>query len=182
MLKRLMRFVPTVLLIMVLLTVLMNLVMLMMGWMGFWTNITDSMPVGVYKETEEKITKNSYVLLCKEDSFLQRAKSEGECEDGHKPLLKSVVAEVGDVVTVSDGGIFVNYRKLRNSERLKNIRIQARNIVDYTLQDDEFLVMGRSPYSWDSRYFGIVRGNEFISQVVPVFLFYSKYEDFQFDD
>lgn len=182
MLKRLMRFVPTVLLIMVLLTVLMNLVMLMMGWMGYWTNITDSMPVGVYKETEEKITKNSYVLLCKEDSFLQRAKSEGECEDGHKPLLKSVVAEVGDVVTISDEGIFVNYRKLKNSERLKNIRIQAKNIVDYTLQDDEFLVMGRSPFSWDSRYFGIVRGNEFISQVVPVFLFYSKYEDLHFDD
>lgn len=182
MLKRVMRFVPTVLLIMVLLTVLMNLVMLMMGWMGYWTNITDSMPVGVYKETEEKITKNSYVLLCKEDSFLQRAKSEGECKDGHKPLLKSVVAKVGDVVTISDEGIFVNYRKLRNSERLKNIRIQAKNIVDYTLQEDEFLVMGRSPYSWDSRYFGIVRGNEFISQVVPVFLFYSKYEDLHFDD
>ena len=179
MLKRVMRFVPTVLLIMVL---LMNLVMLMMGWMGYWTNITDSMPVGVYKETREKITKNSYVLLCKEDSFLQRAKSEGECEDGHKPLLKSVVAEVGDVVTISDEGIFVNYRKLRTSERLKNIRIQARNIVDYTLQDDEFLVMGRSPYSWDSRYFGIVRGSEFISQVVPVFLFYSRYEDLSFDD
>ena len=67
-------------------------------------------------ETREKITKNSYVLLCKEDSFLQRAKSEGECEDGHKPLLKSVVAEVGDVVTISDEGIFVNYRKLKNSE------------------------------------------------------------------
>ena len=182
MLKRLMRFVPTVLLIMVLLTVLMNLVMLMIGWMGYWTNITDSMPVGVYKETEEKITKNSYVLLCKEDSFLQRAKSEGECDDGHKPLLKSVVAVGGDVVTVSDGGVFVNYRKLKNSERLKNIRVQAKNIVDYTLQNDEFLVMGRSPFSWDSRYFGIVRGNEFISQVVPVFLFYSKYEDFQFDD
>ena len=62
MLKRLVRFVPTVLLIMVLLTVLMNLVMLMMGWLGYWTNITDSMPVGVYKETEEKITRGNFLL------------------------------------------------------------------------------------------------------------------------
>ena len=182
MIKRAMRFVPTVLLIMVLLTVLMDLGLLMMEWMGYWTNFTDSMPVGLYKETGKKITKNSYVLLCKEDSFLQRAKSEGECEDGHKPLLKSVVAEDGDVVTISDEGIFVNYKKLRNSERLKNIRIQTKNITDYKLLGNEFLVMGRSPYSWDSRYFGIVRGKEFITKVDPILVFYSRYEDLSFDE
>lgn len=54
MLKRAMRFVPTVLLIMVLLTVLMDLGLLMMEWMGYWTNFTDSMPVGLYKETGKK--------------------------------------------------------------------------------------------------------------------------------
>lgn len=186
MLKRklvaLLRFVPKLLAFVAVITLIFDITCLVLGNMGYWVNITNSMPVGVYREESGDIEKDNYVLLCKDDYELKRAKNDDYlCKDGHQPLLKKVVAVKDDVVTVSNEGVYVNYTKLENSERIVNSWLNEKNLLDYTLKDKEFLVMGRSPYSWDSRYFGIVRRDEFISKVVPVFLVFSKYEDLHFN-
>lgn len=186
MLKRkfvaLLRFVPKLLAVVAGITLIFDIACLILGNMGYWVNVTNSMPVGVYREESGDIKKDNYVLLCKDDYELNRAKNDDYlCKDGHMPLLKRVVAVKNDVVTVSNEGVYVNYTKLENSERIVNSWLNEKNLLDYTLKDKEFLVMGRSPYSWDSRYFGIVRRDEFISKVVPVFLVFSKYEDLHFN-
>ena len=186
MLKRkfvaLLRFVPKLLAVVAGITLIFDIACLILGNMGYWVNVTNSMPVGVYREESGDIKKENYVLLCKDDYELNRAKNDDYlCKDGHQPLLKRVVAVKNDVVTVSNEGVYVNYTKLQNSERIVNSWLNEKNLLDYTLKDKEFLVMGISPYSWDSRYFGIVRRDEFVSKVVPVFLVFSKYEDLHFN-
>lgn len=164
--------------------VLLDLMIVSLGWCGYWVNATNSMPVGLYKEDSGNIEKKSYVLLCKDDYQLSRKKSDDYfCKDGHQPILKTVVAARNDVVSISDKGVYVNSLKLRNSERLANSMLikNGSQLTDYRLKENEFLVMGRSPYSWDSRYFGIVKRDEVVSKVVPVFVFFTQYEDFDFN-
>lgn len=157
----------------VVLLISINICILIMGYRGYWINITNSMPIGIYKEIESmKIPKYSYVLICKEDESIKRTRNAiYYCDDGHQPLLKIVVATEGDLVTINDEGIFVNRKKIRHTERLQKFRNVSFNIHDYKLRNNEYLVTGNSPYSWDSRYFGIVSGNDFLSPVVPVYLF-----------
>jgi conjugative transfer signal peptidase TraF len=97
----------------------------------------------------------------------------GSCENGMQPLLKTVAAIPGDIVTVGNDGIAVNCKPIDNTGR---IRFDHDGIPIPMIDEGVFLVeRGRvwliSNYhkrSYDSRYFGAVSVNDIVGMAVPV--------------
>jgi conjugative transfer signal peptidase TraF len=86
--------------------------------LGVRINTTDSLPKGLYLITGE--AKAPLVEFCPEGVFstLSRVRGyrpTGACPDGGAPLLKPVIANVGDTVELSGVGIRVNGRLLPNT-------------------------------------------------------------------
>jgi conjugative transfer signal peptidase TraF len=85
--------------------------------MGLRINLTDSIPVGLYriKAIEDvKNIKQTYVIFCPDDKpVFQQARDRGYIDYGLCPgsygyLMKKVVATQGDKIAVTAAGVFVN--------------------------------------------------------------------------
>jgi conjugative transfer signal peptidase TraF len=88
----------------------------------------------------------------------------GNCKNGHMALLKTVMAGPGDFVQISASGVLVNHKLLPNSKGInvyKSIKLKPLPIgLSRILKNDEYWLYGHGKTSYDSRYFGIVNGNE----------------------
>ena len=88
------------------------------------------------------------------------------------PLLKRVVAVEGDWVSVSSSGVIINEQLLPNSAPLLRDKegraLPVMNMDHYRLGTDQAFLMGVTPSSWDSRYFGPVVFSLCSGSFVPV--------------
>ncbi|TIG73808.1 conjugative transfer signal peptidase TraF, partial [Legionella pneumophila] len=82
--------------------------------MGFRINLTESIPIGLYRITSEAPIKNAYVIFCPDDrESFRLAKGRGYIDhglfcDGYGYLMKKVVAVSGDILSVTNEGVFAN--------------------------------------------------------------------------
>jgi conjugative transfer signal peptidase TraF len=135
-------------------------------------NRTHSLPVGLYYWSDVPIKIGSIVLFKPDQSTLEQLGIERGYEARELPLLKRVVALAGDVVSVSSSGVSINGQLLANSAPLFHDeagRTLAMAPLDhFSLGTDQAFLMGVTPTSWDSRYFGPVSLSRCSGSFVPV--------------
>jgi conjugative transfer signal peptidase TraF len=130
--------------------------------LGIRGNLSPSLPFGLYVADASVAT--DLVEFCPPEPFgsianARRYRQAGSCGDGGSPLLKPVVASVGDAVTMSPEGIRVNGRLLPNSAPL-NRDTAGRPLTSwppgtYAVKAGTLWVLSSyHPRSFDSRYFG----------------------------
>ena len=150
------------------------------SWLRYRINLTDSLPRGLYQETDEAIRRGSYVAECLPPALATFAVrrgwlGKGSCTDGTAPILKQVVAVAGDVVEVADKYVAVNDVLVLQTVTLK-LDSQGRWIPaiargSYTLKDGEvFLLATNIPNSWDSGYTGPASIHDIITTARPVWV------------
>lgn len=136
----------------------------------FWTkthiriNYTDSMLKGIYYVTDKEPSNNDIVLVCLPDSIAKFGLSRnylrrGVCQNGSRPILKRVIASVGDLVEAQEHGIRVNGVDI-NASKILTQDTQHRPLISvlgktFLLEENEIWLFGEnSNNSWDSRYYG----------------------------
>lgn len=150
---------------------------------GLSFNVTDSVPLGIYRVTDS--STGTYVLFCLDGEAARVADDRGyrprsigniACPDGYAPLGKPIVARTGDVVTVNSHGIAVNGSLLRNSVA-KKIDGKGRAMPSIPFgtyhvgPDSIWVVSTYNPMSYDSRYFGPIPLSRIINYERPVWTF-----------
>jgi conjugative transfer signal peptidase TraF len=136
-------------------------------------NRTHSLPVGLYYWSDVPIKKGSIVLFKSDQSTpLEQLGIERGYEARALPLLKRVVALEGDLVSVSSSGVSINGQLLPNSAPLSHDEagrtLAMAQLDQYRLGADQAFLMGVTPTSWDSRYFGSVPLSRCSGSFVPV--------------
>ena len=140
-------------------------------WVGAGLHVTlsGSLPSGIYRETGEAPRRGSILLLCPPEGRASRLAlrrgyfSEGHCRAGSKPVGKPAVALPGDTVALTEKGIFVNGKRLAQSRPFPTDSEGHRVAPMYgrwvLSENTYYLFSDYLPrYSYDSRYFGPVRG------------------------
>lgn len=86
-------------------------------------------------------------------------------------LVKYLRAVPGDTVKISKDGIFINGKKVADADFPLAKRLGHKASYFYgqrVLGKDQYWVMGSSPLSFDSRYWGPVHYDQFVSRVHPL--------------
>jgi conjugative transfer signal peptidase TraF len=91
------------------------------GFLGLRINTSPSLPIGLYVVTTDGSA--NLIEFCPAEPFAELSlirgyRDAGSCRDGGAPLLKPVVANVGDIVELSGRGISVNGLLLPNTAPL----------------------------------------------------------------
>lgn len=146
--------------------------------LNLWINVSASIPYGIYKRVDKFPQKNDYILFCLEDelaklSVERRYTTTGNCSFQSAPIGKKVVAAQGDLVKISKEGIEVN-GMLLSKTRPSTYDLLERKMPEYKmnryLDNGEYIVASTKENSYDSRYFGIVRGEQIkgvIETIIP---------------
>ena len=134
---------------------------------GLRINTTPSMPRGVWTIVSARTApkRGDIVAVClPHGAALRQAMhrgyiAAGPCPDEAEPLVKPVAAVGGDLVTVSANGISVNGAPVANTAALAwdeaGRVLHPMPAGSYRVTPDEvWLLSGRDPRSFDSRYFG----------------------------
>jgi len=113
-----------------------------------------------YEKRVNEYRKGDYVFLCIQDeTILAQIKPYligGDC-GGSVGMLKKVVGVNGDVATFSKNGIFINGRKVKNTEPIDNKHLLYKlNAYESTiiLSRKHVVLVGETHDSLDSRYYG----------------------------
>ena len=157
---------------------LVESVFLVPGGRGYRIPLTDSVPFGLYKVTDEPVSRGLFVAEClpldmatfaTERGYLQ----EGSCPGKVMPLLKEVVAVEGDEVDLTWAYVAVNGHVIFSSETRiidsKGRAVPAFRRGKFRLKPGEFLSLGlNSERSWDGRYMGPTKVADVIATLKPV--------------
>ena len=132
------------------------------GSLGLRINTSPSLPVGLYVKTSD--TSSRLIEFCPPEPYARFAilrgyREVGNCPDGAAPLLKPVIAEAGDMVEVSQGGLIVNGREIPNTAAVptdtKGRPLNSWPFGRYPVRAGTLWVASSyHPRSFDSRYFG----------------------------
>jgi conjugative transfer signal peptidase TraF len=131
------------------------------GRLGIRWNVSPSLPMGIYIESVEP---SNLVEFCPAEPAASFAaargyRDAGGCRDGATPLMKPVIARVGDTVDFSAQGVAVNRRLLPNTAP-RGADTQGRPLQHfpfgrYVVEPGTVWVASTyNPRSFDSRYFG----------------------------
>lgn len=153
--------------------------------MGFCLNETTSVPKGLWQATQAPLTHGQIVSFCPPDNALfQLFKKRGyaperdDCPGRYTRFLKPIAALPGDTVEVSEVGIRVNGKLLRNSKPLKQDAL-GRPFPIYPLGTYKvaphtvWLVSHYVPNSVDARYFGPLPMSAIQSPMKPIWTEYA---------
>jgi conjugative transfer signal peptidase TraF len=146
---------------------------------GIRLNTTPSIPVGIYRLTDEPIVIGAYVLFCPPPApVFEMAKVRGYlgagfCPGGYGHLMKKILAVQDDVVSIGTDGVQVNGQLLPLSTPIK-LDGSGRTLPNYdaswVLGSAEVLVMSDSnPGSFDGRYFGPIQRSQIEGVIRPVY-------------
>ena len=146
---------------------------------GVRLNTTPSIPVGVYRLTNEPLVKGVYVLFCPPPAAVfDMAKARGYlgagyCPGGYGQLMKKILAVQDDVVSIGTDGVQVNGQLLPLSAPIKTDG-GGRLLPDYkasrVLDSAEVLLMSDSNIgSFDGRYFGPIQRSQIQGVIRPIF-------------
>ena len=145
------------------------------GFVGLRFNSSPSLPVGLYITTADEHA--NLVEFCPAEPFASLAiargyRDPGACRDGAAPLLKPVVASVGDMVELSARGISVNGVLLPNTAPLSN-DTKGRPLAAWRFgrfsvaPGTVWVASSHHPRSFDSRYFGPISTAAIRDRVKP---------------
>lgn len=151
--------------------------------MGYCIVYTHSIPDGIWQKTQAPLRHGQIVSFCPPNTpvfrlFKERGYArEGNCPGNYRQFLKPIAALPGDTVEVSEAGVRVNGRLLRNSKQLKQDSV-GRPMPDYpygtyhVAPNTIWLVSHYIPESADARYFGPISMSAIISPMKPVWVAY----------
>jgi len=145
--------------------------------------VTDSIPRGLYWQSNRNIDRGSIAGGCLPLAIVQtliakRYALSGDCPGRVLPYVKFVAAIPGDVVSESSSGISVNgelwprSRPLRQDSRGESLSWKSGT---YVIRRGQVLLLGSNPRSYDGRYFGPVPLAGMTS-MRPVFVERSSFE------
>ena len=142
----------------------------------FIINTSPSLPEGIYLKTWNIPQNGDIVLVSPPDlpvfrnALKKRLLSHGISEAGSCHIIKIMAASEGDEIVIQKDGMFVNGKKLANSQR-QNWQIDgmAELPISKKLQG-EVLLYTPHPLSFDSRYFGPIDRDTIISSIKPLLL------------
>lgn len=162
-------------------------VALMCSVVGLRVNITPSLPRGVYRvvarpemaSDTRTLARGVTVLAClpiqtamlgRERGYLGR----GSCPGDAMFIGKRVVAHGGDTVVTSELGVRVNSKWIPKSRALERDR-RGRPLVHapfgvHVLSAGDVFLMGDGPWSWDSRYVGVLPAASVQAVVTPLWV------------
>lgn len=150
--------------------------------MGYRLNLTQSLPLGVWKIVAAE--NAAYVEFCSPPQFSELIRERkylprGTCSDGLAPMLKPVAARAGDTVTIDPQGVAINGQQLLTGPVLqtdsKGRPLPAIAQGAYRIQPGALWVFSTyNPRSLDSRYLGPIQINTVIAGMNPVFVFNQK--------
>ena len=129
-------------------------------------NVSASVPRGVYlKEKEGNLERGNLVLVCPSNGAVWRLVAQSRsvvkgsgCGGTLAPLMKEIAAVEGDTVEVTTGGVLLN-GTLRTRTALLSFSSRGKPLPQASSQKiprGELFLLGSSPESLDSRYFGTV--------------------------
>lgn len=135
-------------------------------------NPSRSEPIGYYL-TYPNI--NSYrigdrVLICLDNKSVMTILHKlglpyqsGVCNYDAPFLLKTIVAAAMDHVEINNSGIYVNSRLMTHNvgyKTYKDTKLNPILALDVRLGKGEYFLLGSTPTSFDSRYFGVIKQNQ----------------------
>jgi conjugative transfer signal peptidase TraF len=146
---------------------------------GLRLNTTRSIPIGLYRISDDPIVKGAYVLWCPpERPEFDLAKERGYigagfCPSGYGNMMKKVVASGHDIVSVTDEGVTINGILLLYSQPVEadsmGRSLPRFRVTDYVLAPSELLLMSdTNSRSFDARYFGPVHRSHIQSLIHPL--------------
>ena len=146
---------------------------------GLRLNTTGSIPLGLYRMSNDPIVNGASVLWCPpERPEFDLAKERGYigpgfCPGGYGNMMKKVVASHHDVVTVTDTGVMINGTLIPASQPMEvdsmGRPLPRFRVTDHVLASSEFLLMSdTNSRSFDARYFGPVQRAHIQSRIHPV--------------
>ncbi len=119
-------------------------------------NATPSVPTGFYLRTETPVVKGAFVTVRAADVAGRYATLRQFTDTGDR-FIKRVAAREGDRVCAEGERVSVGLETLTRATRDSAGRALPTWEGCHVLQAGEFFLMGETPDSFDSRYFGIVR-------------------------
>jgi conjugative transfer signal peptidase TraF len=146
-----------------------------------YQNISISEPLGYYLALPGiPVTRGDLVLTCitnksykKVFNALGMKDVSGQCDTGMPYLIKRVAAAKGDKVEITIAGVLINGVLFLNSKQFaegRGVRLYPLPIgYSHVLGEDEYFMLGQSPHSVDSRYFGIVKKNDIFRRAFLIF-------------
>lgn len=140
---------------------------------GYRINVTDSLPVGIYRLVSEAPKRGDLVSfsLPEENPYASISHSRNYLGRSSRPFLKRLVAIPGDDIGMNEKGILVNGHRVANSayESLDSKgRPLPRYLITGTVPQRKALALSDyNPRSLDGRYFGLVDLND-LQKVIPV--------------
>jgi len=146
---------------------------------GFRLNLSNSQPVGLYREVSGGWDRGDLVFSCLPQEAAAVAVERGYLSTnavncgGHTPVLKRVMALPGDRVDIVDQ-VFINGELIPNTVLLDADSMGRRFEVASggpVANGQAWLIGNEIKYSWDSRYFGPVDQSLIMAKVEPVWTF-----------
>jgi conjugative transfer signal peptidase TraF len=148
------------------------------GLGGMRFNATPSVPIGIYWISSE--ANSPFVEFCPPEPFGStsvergyRPKTSIICSDGGEPLLKPIIARSGDSVEMSPRGISVNGIPVPNTAP-RALDSEGRSLKSWPFgryrvpPDSVWVASSYNSRSFDSRYFGPIRGNDIRHRLRPI--------------
>jgi conjugative transfer signal peptidase TraF len=146
---------------------------------GIRINTTHSIPLGMYKLVKQPATKGAYVIFCPpvnplfNEAFKRGYFPAGFCPGNYGRMMKIIMAEGGDKITISGDGVYVNGELLPHSKPFEQDSLgrvlPQFTIVNHFLRKGDLLLMTNTiDNSFDSRYFGVLPREQIESVIVPV--------------
>jgi conjugative transfer signal peptidase TraF len=146
---------------------------------GIRINTSYSLPMGLYMRTSDP--RAGLIEFCPEGRFAVESsergyRTSGFCPDGAVPLLKPIVAQPGDTVEMSAGGITVNGRLLPSTAPVAKDRLGRRlepwpNGRYAVEAGTVWVASSYNRGSYDSRYMGPIPTRLIRSRLKPVWTF-----------
>ncbi len=147
---------------------------------NFEYNITNSLPLGLYKVIDKDIERNDLVVFClKYDKYMKFAEEQGYFQGldkkcGRTPqFIKKAMGLPSDNIRINMNGVFINNIRVENSEASQIIlsdKIFDSYEKEFQLEADEYFLMSDyNSMSYDSRYFGTVKKSEIKKVVEPFY-------------
>jgi conjugative transfer signal peptidase TraF len=145
---------------------------------GAKINLSRSFPFGIYWDTGTPAKKGDLVYFAPPTTpVFELAKSRGYIDPnlfgGYQPMIKQIVAESGDIISVTDQGVIVNGSFIPNTRPLATDVIGRQlpfyRISNYQMRSDEvFLISDLNPISFDGRYFGPIKKRQIRCAIQPL--------------
>lgn len=157
---------------------LITLFFIMLGsyFLGVRINTTPSIPIGIYKVTDKHPSKGDIVSFCPPNTFLfQEVKlrgwiNKGFCDGELGTMMKILVAEAGDIISIDPSGVFINGEYYLYSKQVPNLNLPVMELHNHSLKDGEIFTMtDNNPLSFDGRYYGILNESAIESVLTPIF-------------